>query len=103
MLDISTETFERFRTQALRERDLLAIERRRIRTSLLNEDTESKDDRSHHGWIVLRERMLMEAIERIDQNRFGVCIHCSGPVGKQRLFRDLCQQLCTDCAALRST
>jgi RNA polymerase-binding transcription factor DksA len=103
MLDISTETFERFRTQALRERDLLAVERRRIRASLLNEGDERKDDRTHHGWIVLRERLLMEVIERIDQNRFGLCVHCSGPVGKERLFRDLCQQLCTDCAVLRAT
>ncbi|GAB5427247.1 MAG: hypothetical protein Devi2KO_07060 [Devosia indica] len=102
MLDISTETFERFRTQALRERDLLSVERRRIRTNLLSEETRSNDDRSHHGWIVLRERLLMEAIQRIDQNRFGVCVHCSGPVGKERLFRDICQQLCQDCATLQA-
>lgn len=105
MLEISAETFERFRAQALREKNLLSIERRRLRTGLLRQDDNeaAAKDRGHHGWIVLRERMLMDAIHRIDQSRFGICTQCSNAVGKERLFRDICQQLCTDCAALRAT
>ena len=44
--------------------------------------------------------MIQEAIERLDSNEFGACVHCTIEIGEKRLEAVPWAQYCIDCQEL---
>jgi|YNPNPStandDraft_1061719.scaffolds.fasta_scaffold18163_2 DnaK suppressor protein len=44
-------------------------------------------------------REIMEALERLDQGKFGSCEECGDPIAEERLRVHPLATLCTECAA----
>lgn len=61
----------------------------------------TEHDRNVELAIRVREskqiREILEAIQRIDQGQFGICVRCGIPISPKRLLRAPISRLCAPC------
>lgn len=51
----------------------------------------------HRDALLRQLRTVDEALDRIRQKRFGICVSCGGRIAIKRLFNDLTVARCLDC------
>ena len=110
------EQLERFRIQLLQKRDEIHNEAGKTLSEMTDQTTNIPDPndratvesgRSFELRIRDRERRLLskieEAIERIDDEKFGICEGCGEEIGIKRLEARPVTTLCIDCKTLQET
>ncbi len=110
------EQLERFRVQLLQKRDEIHNEAGKTLSEMTDQTTNIPDPndratvesgRSFELRIRDRERRLLtkieEALERIDDEKFGMCDSCGEEIGTKRLEARPVTTLCIDCKTLQET